>query len=304
MLRIIERRWISYVISGLLAVAAIVSLASWGLRYGIDFTGGSLLEVRFTEARPSVEKVQEVLKPTDVGSIGIQPVGTDGFLLRFRDVDEIKHQQMVRQLGEAGAGKPEEQRFESVGPTIGGELQRRALWAIVVALIFIVSYIAWAFRKVSHPIASWKYGVAAVIALGHDVLILLGTFSLLGHFRGVEVDALFVSAVLTVLGFSVHDTIVVFDRIRENLFRHGSSDFVTVVNLSVNETIVRSINTSFTTLLVLTALFFFGGDSIHYFAFALMVGITVGTYSSIFIASTVVVDWNRLSKLSPAGKRR
>ena len=172
--------------------------------------------------------------------------------------------------------------------------------AVVLALVFIILYVAWAFRHVSKPVSSWKYGVAAIVALFHDVVIPLGIFSALGHFKGVEIDTLFITAILTILGFSVHDTIVVFDRIRENLRKLKQSEqFDVTVNRSINETLARSINTSFTVLLVLLAVFFWGGETTHYFTLALMLGVIFGTYSSIFIASPVVVIWNRIS----SGKR-
>lgn len=296
MLQIIQHRIYNYILSGVLLALAIAALATWGIKFGIDFTGGSLLEVQFTAARPAVEAMQQKLALTDIGNVTIQPVGETGAILRFRDVDEIKHQQIVRQLGDAGGGTVSEKRFESVGPIIGSELKSRAMWAFGVALFFIVSYIAWAFRKVSRPVASWKYGVAAVLALAHDAVIVVGAFSVLGHFYGIEIDSLFVSALLTIVGFDVHDTIVVFDRIRENLFRGASSTFEDTVNKSVNDTIMRSINTSFTVLLVLTMLFLFGGESIRYFSLALIIGIVMGTYSSIFVASPIVVDWHNLGK--------
>jgi len=295
MIRFIQRRFWSYIFSGALIAISIVSLTLWGLRLGIDFTGGSLWEIEFANERPTNADLQQTLAPLDLGNIVIQPAGEKQMILRFRDVSEAEHQAILQTVITAHSDILEN-RFESVGPTLGSELGRRALWAIGLALLFIIIYIAWAFRKVARPVASWKYGVAAIIALAHDVLITIGVFSVLGQFLAVEVDGLFVSALLTVLGFSVHDTIVVFDRTRENLFRGGGGDFTELVNKSVNDTLARSINTSLTTLLVLGALFFFGGATIHYFALALMVGIAIGTYSSIFVASPLLVDWSRISK--------
>ncbi|OGN25672.1 MAG: protein-export membrane protein SecF, partial [Candidatus Yanofskybacteria bacterium RIFCSPLOWO2_01_FULL_44_22] len=188
-------------------------------------------------------------------------------------------------------------RFDSIGPTIGRELKRNAAIALVVAIIAIVLYIAWAFRHVSEPVSSWKYGVAAVIALIHDVTIPTAVFALLGKFSGVPIDALFITALLTIMGFSVHDTIVVFDRTRENLRKlKGREEFSVTVNRSVNETFTRSINTSVTILLALVAIVVFGGESVRYFALALIIGIVFGTYSSIFIASPLLVLWNDLTK--------
>jgi preprotein translocase subunit SecF len=304
MVQLIQRRGWWYFFSGLLAVAGAVALSLWGLRFGLDFTGGSLMAVDFKGTRPSVDAIQKSLEPLSLGTVVVQPTGSNGELIRFRDVTEETHQQILEKLKTTGGGEVAELRFESVGPIIGSELRSSSMWAIVLALFFIVSYIAWAFRKVSRPVASWKYGVVAVVALVHDLLITVGVFSFLGHFYGVEVDALFVSAILTVLGFSVHDTIVVFDRTRENLFRGAAGTFEDVVNKSVNETLVRSINTSFTTLLVLSALYLFGGDSIKHFTLALLVGIAVGTYSSIFVASPLIVDWNHWSNPQVAKARK
>jgi preprotein translocase subunit SecF len=215
-------------------------------------------------------------------------------IFRFKSVDEARHQEILKHLGEK-FDKVEENRFESIGPTIGKELRRKATYAIVVVLICIILYIAWAFRKVSKPVASWKYGVIAVIALIHDVGIPIGLFAVLGRFFGVEVNSAFVAAILTILGYSVNDTIVVFDRVRENLIKSGGDydEFEKIVNESVNQTFARSINTTLTTLLALIAIFFWGGETIKYFALALIVGIGLGAYSSIFIASPLLVVLER-----------
>lgn len=185
-----------------------------------------------------------------------------------------------------------EDSFESIGPTVGNELKQRSIYALAAVLVAIIIYIAWAFRKVSQPVASWKYGVVAVVALLHDVIVPAGVFAVLGHYAGVEIDILFVTALLTILGFSVHDTIVVFDRTRENLARRTAGSFEEVVNTSVNQTIRRSINTSATAFLALLAMYLFGGEPIKNFVLALMIGIAIGTYSSIFIASPLLVVWN------------
>jgi preprotein translocase subunit SecF len=303
MVRVIQNRGWYYAFSGLMVVAAIVVLAMWGLRFGIDFTGGSLLEIEFNNNRPEVSIITDSFKDLNLGNVTVQPAGDKGAILRFRDVTEETHQQILQKIKTAG-GDLTESRFETVGPIIGSELKSRAIWAIIIALFFIVSYISWAFRKVSRPVESWKYGVSAIIALAHDLLITIGLFSVLGYFGGVEVESLFVTALLTILGFSVHDTIVVFDRTRENLFRGVALSFEETVNKSVNDTIMRSINTSFTTILVLTALYLFGGESIRYFTLALLFGITIGTYSSIFVASPLIVDWQLFSARGKnSGKR-
>ncbi len=252
-------------------------------------------EMSFVGARPEAQAVQEALAPLNLGEVKVQPAGDKDMYLRFKEVDEATHQEIIKTINQKFTveGQPVvEKRFESIGPIIGKELQQKSWSAIFLAVVAIIAYIAYAFRKVSKPVASWKYGVSAVIALIHDIVIVTGIFSILGHFAGVEIDSLFITALLTILGFSVHDTIVVFDRTRENLSRHYSSDFGQVVDDSVNQTIARSINTSLTTILVLFALYFFGGQSINNFVLALIIGILFGTYSSIFVASAIVVDWN------------
>lgn len=294
MLDIIGKRKIWYTISGTLAAASILVLIIWGLRLSIDFTGGSILEVSYQNQRPTITQVEDSLANVGLESLKIQPSGDKGYFLRFEEVDEPTHQEILQKLGEIQVNgltdnQFTEQRFEAIGPTIGSELKSKAIEAIIVVLIFIILYIAYAFRKVSKPVASWKYGLAAIIALVHDILIITGIFAALGHFGIVEIDSLFVTALLTILGFSVHDTIVTFDRTRENLFRNQDKTFDEIVNISVNQTIVRSINTSFTTLLVLLAIYFFGGKSINHFILALILGVIIGTYSSIFIASPLLL---------------
>lgn len=290
-MNIIRHKFIFFTFSCFLVVGSIFAVAVWGLRPAIDFTGGSLLEIEFRDRRPPVEEVRRALEPLGLGTLTLQPAGEKGLLLRFKSIDESVHGEIVHKLGEGIL----EKRFDSIGPTIGKELWRRAWIALALAIAAIVLYIAWAFRKVSEPVSSWKYGVVAVAALLHDVLIPTGVFAVLGHFHGVEVDALFVTALLTVMGFSVHDTIVVFDRIRENLrMLTRAEPFEGVVNRSINETVVRSINTSFTVLLVLGAIMVWGGSTSVYFALALILGITFGTYSSIFIASPLLVVWQQV----------
>ena len=291
---IIKHRRIFLSISAALVVLSIAALAIWGLRLGIDFKGGSLLEARFLAGRPDKSVLAEALGPLDLGTVTIQPIGEDSVLIRAKDIDEQKHQEVLKALKEkAPEQKLEEESFESIGPAIGQELKKRALWAIALVLIMIVLYIAYAFRKVSRLVSSWRYGVAALIALAHDVIIPAGIFAILGHFLGKEADLLFVTALLTILGFSVHDTIVVFDRIRENLRRGAGRDFQETVGLSVAQTLTRSISTSFTVLLTLLAIYFFGGASIKDFSLILILGIFFGTYSSIFIASPILVEWEK-----------
>jgi preprotein translocase subunit SecF len=312
MIQLIKNRKIFYSLSGVLILLSITSMILWGFHYGLDFTGGAYLEVDFKYNRPQPAEVVDKLSSYQLGSITAQPIGEQGMILRFKDVTEEVHQQILGTLAkEFKPSEPkdvdlktviEEKRFESIGPTVGRELKGKAMVAIALVLLAIILYIAYAFRKVSRPVDSWKYGVAAVIALLHDVFIPTGIFSVLGHFYGLEIDILFITALLTVLGFSVHDTIVVFDRIRENLFKYYSGNFEEIVNKSVNDTISRSINTSLTVILVLLSIYIFGGSSIKNFALTLIIGIFVGTYSSIFIASPILVDWYKFN-LRRAGKK-
>lgn len=291
-MNIIGQRNVFFMFSGILFAASIGALAVWGLPFGIDFTGGSLLEVAFSGERPAVEEVRGRLAPLDLGEVRLQPSGERGLLVRLRHIDEPTHRRILEALG-AGV---EERRFDTVGPTIGAELRTRSGVAVILVIFLIVSYVAWAFRKVSRPVASWKYGLTTIVALVHDVLIPAGLFAVAGRFFGFEVDTLFVTAILTILGFSVHDTIVVFDRIRENLRKApGHGDFEGLVNASVLQTLGRSINTSFTVVLALAAVCLFGGASTRIFSGTLIVGIIIGTYSSIFIASPLLVAWQGVS---------
>lgn len=287
-LNIIGYRRIGYIFSGVLVTLSIAALAVWGLRLGIDFTGGSLIELNYPDGRPSVEDVRGAI-PEEFGSPQVTPVGESGYVIRLMTLTEEQHQSVLSALAE-GQDSLEEQRFTSIGPTIGVELRTKAIYALIAVLAAILIYVAWAFRKVSHPVPSWQYGAAGIVALFHDVIITLGIFAALGYFLDVEIGTLFITALLTVLGFSVHDTIVVFDRVRDNLHRLEDKRFPKVVNTSLNETMSRSINTSFTTLLVLLFSLFFGGASITFFVLALVIGIIFGTYSSIFVASPLLVS--------------
>ncbi len=297
--RIIQKRKFFLTISIILVIASIFVLAKWGLNFGIDFTGGSLSEIKFENYQPTITEVQDSLEGVELNNLIIQPTASDSVILRFKETSEETHQLMLERIKETIKDKEgasmKELRFDSVGPSIGQELKSKSFNASIIVLIMIITYISFAFRKVSKPVASWKYGATAIVALVHDVLITLGVFAILGHFYNVEINTPFIAAILTVLGYSVSDTIVVFDRIRENLPK-SNENFENTINRSVNQTLSRSINTSFSAILALLAIFFFGGDTIKDFALALTIGIFVGTYSSIFLASPVLVVWDRLSR--------
>ncbi len=330
-MNIIRHRKIFYIFSAVLLAASVAAIAVWGLTLGIDFTGGSLLEVEFLASRPTVPELERAAGSLDLGEIRFQPIGERGLLIRLRHISEAEHQAVLLALrastelsrmsraeglalSPAGSGIEGvaldplgggaiEKRFNTVGPTIGRELAQRSLLAIGLVILLIVSYIAWVFRKVSAPVAlgrpaglaSWKYGLVTVVALIHDILIPAGIFAIYGRFAGYEVDTLFVTALLTILGFSVHDTIVVFDRIRENLRKQVlGEDFEAVVNASITQTFGRSLNTSLTVVLALLGVYLFGGETTRVFALTLIIGIIIGTYSSIFIASPLLVSWHSL----------
>lgn len=370
MIKIVQRRKIWFGFSIIMILASVFALAKWDLRYGVDFTGGTLMELSFKNQTLSSQEIKDSLGKLELGGINVQFSGEKDVILRLRDIDEDTHQEILESLENAVAKKNseqtddgaekinneeiidntaetadevdvvsegetkdnvivstenselgmqvesieeegienvdiiqeeikekniEEKRADIIGPVIGNELKSTAKLAIAIALIAIVLYIGWAFRKVSKPVSSFKYGIIATVTLFHDILITLGVFAVLGHFYNVEVGISFVAALLAILGYSVNDTIVVFDRTRENLLKARDDDFEIVVNKSVNETLIRSISTSFTTLLVLFTLFLFGGETIKYFIVALIVGIAIGTYSSIFIASPLLVTWQKWS---------
>jgi len=294
---IVKLRNIWFAISGALIIASIASLSIWGLDYDIDFTGGSLMEVSFEEQRAEKSHIEEAVINSGVETnIRIQEVGDDSYILRMRTLTEDEHQMIVGAL-ENDAVKAQEQRFESIGPVIGQELKEKALRSIIVVLVAIVFYIAWAFRKVSRVIPSWQYGFIALVALFHDIIITMGIFAAFGYFFGYQVGLPFVAALLTILGYSVNDTIVIFDRVRENLLRQPSGgDFLELIDRSIKQNLSRSINTSLTTLFVLFMIFVFGGATMNNFIIALIIGISFGTYSSIFLASPLLYVVHSLKK--------
>lgn len=291
MLKILKYYKILFVVSGVVLVFGLTSLALYGLRLGIDFKGGTITELQF-KGSYDISKARQVVSDASIGNFQLQTTGERGLIIKTEVIEKDKHDAIVTDL-KTMVGDFEEKRYDSIGPVIGKELKQKALYQLLLVSLGIVFYIAYAFRRIARPISSWQFGWAAVVALLHDLLVVLGVFSVLGHFRGVEVDSLFVTAMLTVLGFSVHDTIVVFDRIRENLKLHAGQSLEFIVNHSISQTIVRSLNTSLTVLFVLLALLLFGGETIKYFVLALFIGIITGTYSSIFVASPILVLWQK-----------
>lgn len=291
MLNIVGRKKIWFTLSGIAIGIAILAIAVYGFRESAEFRGGSLWEFKIPVNQPALADVQSFFaNDLKVPGAEITLDTTNGsFLARFDITDEVTHQKYI---GATESKWPsfQELSFASIGPTVGASLKQNAMIAIGLVLIGISLYIAFAFRKASRPVSSWKYGWITLLTLFHDVLVPAGMLAILGHFRGVEIDSNFIVALLVVMGFSVHDTIVVFDRIRENLLMHrGKLPFATVVNDSVNQTIARSINTSLTLIFVLVALYIVGPTDLQYFVLTLLVGVTTGIYSSIFIASPALV---------------
>ncbi len=287
-------------VSGVLILGSILALVVWGLNLGIDFKGGSLLEIEYGGARPEATDIQGRLSAMSnlgesIGDVSVRPTGEKGFIIRMRTISEGERVSIISALETnlTAGEKIEVKRFNSIGPLIGKEAARKAFMSVVLVLICIVLFITFVFRQVSEPVSSWKYGIIAIVALLHDVIVPVGAFAVLGHFQGAEVDTLFVTALLVILGFSIHDTIVVFDRVRENLklsrLYKEKKSFEHIVGNSISQTFVRSINTSLTTILALVVLYFVGSESTRYFSLALIIGIAVGTYSSIFIGSPLLV---------------
>lgn len=333
---IIQTRKISYIISGSLLIIALVGIPVFGLKLGLDFTGGTLMELKFKTLQgdqmqqtaliekalvdsvnvlnqkptaPAANNNQPALSGTnskiDIGTPHIVP-SEQGYLIKTRTITSDQHDQLLVQLKQR-LGDFDEVHFNTVGPTVGESLRYKAIFAVILASMMIIIYIAFAFRRIPRHIGKWKFGTAAVVALLHDLGIMLGVYVYFGVFFGVEIDALFITAMLTVLGFSVHDTIVVFDRIREKLkYQKRDETFTEVANQAVNETIARSINTSLAVFLTLLALAVFGAESVRFFVLTLMVGIVAGTYSSIFIATPILVDWSLLNakKKLEGGKKK
>jgi preprotein translocase subunit SecF len=294
MINIIGKKYWYFLFSLIIIIPGIISLFLYGLNLSIEFSGGSNISFVFQKdiAKSDVAAVKSIFTQNKIKIINTE-TSSKQITIRSYAVDQKQDVTINNEIKQK-LGNFKQISYETVGPTIGTETLKNALYGLVIASVLIVLYITWSFRKVPKPTSSLRFGVCAIIALIHDVLVLLGIFSILGHFFGIEVDSLFVTAVLTVIGFSVHDTIVVFDRIRENLKRVGGEDFADVVNNSILQTLDRSLNTSLTVILVLVAVLIFGGETIRWFVAALLIGITSGTYSSIFNAAPLLVIWQEI----------
>lgn len=293
---VIKNRKIFITISAIFVLGALLLVFLDGLKFGIEFTGGSLTEVSYNETRPETPEIRSSIEKLSFGEFVVQPTEENGIFVKTKSLTENERVDLIKALSLDGASAVTEESFTSIGPSVGKELKSKSTIAFVVVVLAIILFIAYTFRKVSKPVSSWKYGIIAVITLFHDVIIATGAFAVMGKLMGAEVDTLFVVAVLTILGLSVNDTIVVFDRIRENLSKKSSSNFKEVVGKSINETYVRSINTSMSTVIVLLALFFFGPESTKVFSMTMAIGMFFGTYSSIFLASPLLIAAEDMQK--------
>lgn len=289
MINIVKRRYLFFGISLLVIIPGMLALLLWGLPLGIDFTGGSLLSVSFEAGHtPQPAQVIAVYSQFGYGDSLVQSSGNDQIIVRSKSLDETTKNKVIAEMEKQFGGKVTVQRFDTVGPSVGQEVATRAAGAVGLAALGILLYITYAFRGVQH---AFRYGVAAIIAMLHDVAVVVGIEAIIGHFLHWEVDSLFLTALLTVIGFSVHDTIVVFDRIRENANIYRRLPYETVVNHSIVQTLDRSINTQLTVMLTLFAMALMGGVTIRHFVITLLVGVFSGTYSSIFNAAPILVVW-------------
>jgi preprotein translocase subunit SecF len=293
---VIKNRKIFLALSGLFVLGALFLVFIDGLKFGIEFKGGSLMEVEYVDERPEINLINSEVEKLSFGEFLVQPTEEKGVFIKTRNLQEDERVSLVSALSFDGQKEIVEKSFTSIGPSVGRELERKSLIALIVVSIAIILFIAYTFRAVSKPVSSWKYGIIAIITLLHDVIIATGAFALMGKLMGAEVDTLFVVALLTILGLSVNDTIVVFDRVRENLSRKVSEDFKVVVGKSLDETFTRSINTSVSTIIVLIALFIWGPETTKVFAMTLAVGMFFGSYSSVFLASPLLVLFESLQK--------
>ncbi|MBI3576676.1 protein translocase subunit SecF [Candidatus Gottesmanbacteria bacterium] len=288
MIRFSKYIFLYFLLSSFVLVPGIIALLRWGLRPSIDFTGGTLMELRFDKAIDA-KKIIDVAAATSLTLSSVAPSGDKTYLIRLKPTADERLKFFETQLASSSASSPQIIRQETVGPTLGAELLVKAVVAAFVAIGAILLYIAYAFKNI-------RFGVAAIVALIHDLLVVLGSFSLLGHFYGVEVDTLFVTAFLTTMSFSVHDTIVVFDRIREYSKRAERVSFDALCDQALTETMGRSLTNSLTLILMLLALVLMGGETIRWFIVALLVGTTSGAYSSPFIATPILILWDRFEK--------
>ncbi|MCR4279227.1 MAG: protein translocase subunit SecF [Candidatus Zambryskibacteria bacterium] len=295
----IRHRKIWFAFSTLLILVSFYAMFVYGFNLSIDFRGGTITEVRYDGERPNKDSLESAIGTLGLGGFSVRPSGEDSYVIRTKDLTEADRANLGTALSLSSSTYTIE-RQNTIGPTAGAELRSKAVKAIAVVVLMIVLFITFAFRKVSKPVGAWKYALVTIVALAHDVIIPTGIFVWLGYLAGFEIDLLFVSGLLAILGYSVHDTIVVFDRVRENLSinmeKNVKEEFETTVGKSVTQTLARSINTSLTTFILLLALYFFGPAATKQFSLLLGIGIIVGAYSSIFVASPLLVTLYKLQK--------
>lgn len=287
-----------FIVSIALLLASIVALALYGLNFGVDFRGGSVMEVEFLKDRPDAPIMRDALSNDPaITELSVNTSGERILVIRSSPLSAENHQRVVDIIAQRfNASSPRELRFDSIGPAIGQELKSRSITAIVILLSAVLLYIAFMFRVLSRSISLWAMAVGTILGLAHDIIIPMGVFAVLGHFLGIQITAVYVAAVLTILGYTVSDKVVIYDRVRENILRGPQISLPEIVHRSVMQTLIRSINNTLVVMLSSLAVFLFGGESIRYFALALMLGIGLGAYSSIFVASPLLVWWSKLRK--------
>jgi len=292
---ITKYRTLIFWLTGVILAAAVSAIVFYGLPRGIDFTGGSLMQVSYPEGRPPLADIQKQVAEVPLGAVSVRESGDNAVVIRTRTMTPEEHSMMLKVLSQGVAIT--ELAYTSVGPTFGSQFATKALWALLAVAFAIALYVAFAFRKVSRPVPSWVYGIVVILMLVHDLIVPAGFYALLAHFTGAEVDALFITALLALLGYSVNDTIVVFDRVREHLVHNEKSnvkeEFELTVGKSISETLTRSVNTSLTVVLALVALVFFGAEATRNFALVMLVGVVAGTYSSVLVAAPLLVPFAR-----------
>jgi len=294
-MNIATHRTIYFWITGLILASAIGAIFFYGLPLDIDFTGGSLTQVKYQSGRPALADIQKEISVIPLGAVSVRSSGTDAVSIRTRSLTPEEHNSILSVLSQNA--QVTELSYTSVGPTLGSQFEKKALWAILAVALAIILYIAFAFRKVSRPVPSWGYGITVIACLLHDLIIPAGFFAVLAHFTGVEVDALFVTALLALLGYSVNDTIIIFDRVREHLALNEKTgkkeEFEQTVGKSISETMTRSINTSLTVVLALLTLAIFGASATRVFSLVMLTGVIAGTYSSILLAAPLLIPLAR-----------
>ncbi len=301
MVNFINYKNIFLTFTAMVIAACVGLLVVYGLKPSIEFTGGSITEIQYAGNPPSVQTVQEKIATLGLSDVSVYTVEGNGFSIRTAALDEATHQKLLAAL--QGTGDFQEISFETIGPVIGRELASKTEILVAVSLVAMLIYIAIAFRNVPGPISPWTYGFASFFILGHDVLVPLGVFAVLGQIYGVQITIPIITALLAVVGYAINNVIVVYDRIRENLTRDRKSEFGEIANRAINQTLTRQINTSVATLLPVFAIYFWGGVSLKYFALALILGIVTGTYSSVFLASQILLLWMNIRKKAPARQK-